>query len=83
MAIIILQVDRLKSIRRIISMISSTVVEVADVDEQEFAAAVDEIDIDSQASAGLVVHLDHVREEIFPRQHDFCSRKKGQSCSSG
>ena len=45
-------------------------VEVADVDEQELAAAVDEIDVDAQAPAGLVVHLDDVGEEILPRQHD-------------
>ena len=37
-------------------------VEIADVDEQEFAAAVDEVDVDAQAAAGLVVHLDDVRE---------------------
>ena len=40
--------------------------EIADVDQDELAAAVDEIDVDAQPPAGLVVHLDDVREEIFP-----------------
>ena len=35
----------------------------------ELAAAVDEIDVDAQAPAGLVVHLDDVGKEIFPGQH--------------
>ena len=35
-------------------------IEIADVDEQELAAAVDEINVDAQAPAGLVVHLDDV-----------------------
>ena len=45
-------------------------VEIADVDQQEFAAAIDEIDIDAQPAAGLVVHLDDVRKEILPWQHE-------------
>src|SRR5262249_59416810 len=45
-------------------------VEPADVDEQELGAAVDEIDVDPQAPAGLVVQLDHVRKEVLPLAHD-------------
>ena len=76
-AMTILQVDRLKSICRISSTISSTVFEVADVDEQELAAAVDEVDVDAQAAAGLVVHLDDVGKEILPRQHGTSSVEEG------
>ena len=64
-AMIILHVDRLKSMLRMSSMISSTRVKVADVDKNEFGAAVDEIDVHAQAPAGLVVHFDHVGEQIF------------------
>ncbi len=42
---------------------------VADVDEQELGAAINEIDVDTQPSAGLVVHLDDVGKQILPRQH--------------
>ena len=41
----------------------------ADVDENELGAAVDEVDVDPEPPAGLVVHLDDVRKEIFPSQH--------------
>ena len=44
--------------------------QIADVDQQELAAAVDEIDVDAQPPAGLVVHLDDVREQVLPGQHD-------------
>jgi hypothetical protein len=45
-------------------------VQVADIDEQEFAAAVDKLDIDPQPAAGLVVHLNDVRKKVLPLQHD-------------
>ena len=41
----------------------------ADVDEDEFAAAVNEVDVDAEAATGLVVHFDDMREEVFPAQH--------------
>src|SRR5207249_12139716 len=44
-------------------------VEVADVDEQPFAAAVDEVEVDAQAAAGLVVHLDDAGEQVFASEH--------------
>src|SRR5262249_52817776 len=44
--------------------------EKTDVDENEFAAAVDEIDIYAEPPTGLVVHLDHVGKEVAALEHD-------------
>ncbi len=44
-------------------------VQVADVNEQKLAAAVDQVDVDPEPPAGLVVHFDDVREQVFPFQH--------------
>src|SRR5262249_26434016 len=41
----------------------------ADVDEQPFAAAVDQEDVDAEPPPGLVVHLDDVGEQVFPLAH--------------
>ena len=38
---------------------------VTDIDQQELAAAVDEVDIDPQPAPRLVVHLDDVGEKVF------------------
>src|SRR5579884_2532307 len=57
-------------------------IEVADVDEKKLVAAIEKIDVDAQAPAGLVVHLDDSGEEVLPRQHDFSSRKRRQSLPS-
>src|SRR5208283_343400 len=46
--------------------------QVADVDEQEFAAAVDQVNVDPEPAAGLVVHLDDVGEKVFAREHIAC-----------
>src|SRR5262245_7706618 len=43
---------------------------IADVDEEELAAAVDQVHIDAEASPGLIVHLDDMREQILPLEHD-------------
>ena len=50
-------------------------VEIADVDQQKLAAAVDEIHVYSQPSPGLVVHFDDMGKEIFPLQHDSDPRR--------
>src|SRR5262249_20235034 len=44
-------------------------VEVANIDEKELGAAVDQVDVDAQAATGLVVQLDDVRKEIFALFH--------------
>ena len=43
--------------------------QIANVDEGEFRPTVDEVDVDAEAPAGLVVHLDDVGKEVLPRQH--------------
>src|SRR5205823_4992631 len=52
--------------------------QVADVDEEKFAAAVDEVDIHSQAPPGLVVHFDDVRKQVLPRKHGAKSADSGK-----
>src|SRR5262249_34189918 len=41
----------------------------ADVDEEEFLATVDQVDVDSHAAPGLVVHFNDVRNEVLPLAH--------------
>jgi len=50
--------------------------DVADVDEDELAAAIDQIDIDPQAAASLVVHLDDMRKQILSGKHFIGHPKK-------
>src|SRR5579884_452030 len=45
-------------------------IDIADVDEQKLVAAVEEIDVDAQAAAGLVIHLNDSGKQILSRQHD-------------
>src|SRR5262249_54183757 len=49
----------------------------ADVDEEELAAAVDEIDVDAEGTARLVVHLDDVREDVFAWEHGRGPARRG------
>jgi hypothetical protein len=44
-------------------------IQVTDVNEEEFTAAVNEIDIDAQPAAGLIVHLNDVGEKVLPFEH--------------
>ncbi len=57
-------------------------VQVADVDEQELAAAVDEVDVDAQAAAGLVVHLDDAGKRYFRCNAMSRAPGRGGSCGS-
>src|SRR5207249_2328211 len=45
-------------------------IEIADVDQDELAAAVDQVDVHPEAPAGLKVHLDDTGEEVLPLEHD-------------
>src|SRR5262249_46214061 len=60
------------------------VIQVAHVNEQELRAAVDQVDVDAQAPASLVVHLDDAREERFPRGRETAQlgRERNGLCSS-
>ena len=53
--------DQLEHVRELI--------EEADVDRGELGAAVDEVDVHTQSTTGLVVHLQHARKDITPLDH--------------
>src|SRR4051812_29305570 len=46
---------------------------ITDVDEDELAAVLDQVNVDAEPMPGLAVEFDDVREQIPTRRHDFPS----------
>src|SRR5207244_2579495 len=53
-------------------------VQIADVNQQKLAAAVDEIDVDPEPTPGLIIQLDDMRKEVLPLQHDLVHLVSGE-----
>ena len=51
-------------------------VEEPDVDQGEFRAAVDQVDVHPHPALRLVVHLDHAREDVTPLDHSKTSSRE-------